>query len=218
MKMKKILLSIIVLIIIIGIGFAIVAGGNKKKSNAKYKVLASNFASYDFLRAIIGDNKDVELEFLLGPGKDAHSYDPTAQDLIKIQDSDLFVYVGGEMEKWSDKVMDSIDTTEIEVICMADFVETMEEKEVDGAEESEHEHGEEDEHHEESDEHEDTGCNSRVDDVLTNTAKQLLNNYDGGEAADYGDPERKACRQVQCEQSACQDRTQVTDCLLFLSY
>ena len=203
MKMKKILLSIIVLIIIIGIGFAIVAGGNKKKSNAKYKVLASNFASYDFLRAIIGDNKDVELEFLLGPGKDAHSYDPTAQDLIKIQDSDLFVYVGGEMEKWSDKVMDSIDTTEIEVICMADFVETMEEKEVDGAEESEHEHGEEDEHHEESDEHEEGAFDEHIWTSpenaikMVNALEKAMEKIDGENSKTYKENADKYIAQIK---------------------
>lgn len=156
MKAKKIIFIVIAIAIIIGIGVALVIGGSKNKSNAKYKVVASNFASYDFLRAIIGDSKDVELTFLLGPGKDAHSYDPTAGDLIKIQDSDLFVYVGGEMEKWSDKVIDSLDTTGTEIICIADFVETMEEKEVDGAEEHEHDHDHEDgdEHHEEGEEHE----------------------------------------------------------------
>ena len=155
MKEKKIIFIVIAIAIIIGIGACLVIGGNKNKSNAKYKVVASNFASYDFLRAIIGDNKDVELTFLLGPGKDAHSYDPTAGDLIKIQDSDLFVFVGGEMEKWSDKVVDSLDTTGTEIICIADFVETMEEKEVDGAEEHEHDHDHEDEeeHHEEGEEH-----------------------------------------------------------------
>lgn len=131
MKVKKIIFIVIALVIIIGIGFAIGFGGSKNKSNAKYKVVASNFASYDFLRAVIGSHSDVELTFLIGPGKDAHSYDPTAQDLIKIKDSDLFVYVGGEMEKWSDKVLDSLDTNETEIICIADFVETMEEKEVD---------------------------------------------------------------------------------------
>lgn len=152
MKARKIIFIVLAIAIVIGIGVAFGIGGNKNKSNAKYKVVASNFASYDFLRAIIGDNKDVELTFLIGPGKDAHSYDPTAQDLIKIQDSDLFVYVGGEMEKWSDKVLDSLDTDGTEIICIADFVDTMEEKEVDGAEEHEHDH--EDEHHEEGEEHE----------------------------------------------------------------
>ncbi|MBR3325224.1 MAG: zinc ABC transporter substrate-binding protein [Clostridia bacterium] len=154
MKAKKIVFIVLAIAIVIGIGIAFGIGGNKNKSNAKYKVVASNFASYDFLRAIIGDNKDVELTFLIGPGKDAHSYDPTAQDLIKIQDSDLFVYVGGEMEKWSDKVLDSLDTDGTEIICIADFVDTMEEKEVDGAEEHEHDHKDEDEHHEEGEEHE----------------------------------------------------------------
>ena len=126
MKAKKIIFIVLLITIVIGIGVAFRIGGNKNKSNAKYKVITSNFASYDFLRAIIRDNKDVELTFLIGPGKDAHSYDPTAQDLIKIQDSDLFVYVGGEMEKWSDKVLDSLDTDGTEIICIADFVDTME--------------------------------------------------------------------------------------------
>lgn len=131
MKAKKIMFIIVLITIIIGISVAIRIGVSKNKSNAKYKVVASNFASYDFLREIIGKNEDVELTFLIGPGKDAHSYDPTAGDLIKIQDSDLFVYVGGEMEKWSDKVVDSLKTEDTEIICIADFVETMEEKEVD---------------------------------------------------------------------------------------
>lgn len=132
MKVKKIVLIIFALAIIISIGVAIAIGGNQKNnSNAKYKVVASNFASYDFLRAIIGDKNDVELTFLIGPGKDAHSYDPTAQDLITIQNADLFVYVGGEMEKWSDKVLNSIETDKTKIICIADFVNTIEEQEVD---------------------------------------------------------------------------------------
>ena len=131
MKAKKIIFLLMLITIIIGIGVAFGIGGSKNKSNAKYKVVASNFASYDFLRAIIGENKDVQLTFLIGPGKDAHSYDLTAGDLIKIQDSDLFIYIGGEMEKWSDKVIDSLDTTGTEIMCIADLVETMEEKEVD---------------------------------------------------------------------------------------
>ena len=139
MKAKKIIFLVIAIVIIIGIGIALVLGENKNRSNAKYNVVASNFASYDFLRAIIGDKKDVELTFLIGPGKDAHSYDPTAGDLIKIQNADLFVYVGGEMEKWSDKILESLENEKTEIICIANFVEKVEEKEVDGAEEVEEE-------------------------------------------------------------------------------
>lgn len=154
MKLKKILLALVALAIVAGVVVLFVMGGNKNtKTTAKYKVIASNFASYDFLRAIIGDNKEVELTFLLGPGKDAHSYDPTAQDLIKIQDANLFVYVGGEMEKWATKVIESQDKSKTDIVCIADYVDKMEEKEVDGAEEHEHDHEEGEDHDHEDHEH-----------------------------------------------------------------
>ena len=167
MKIKKVILIILAILIVVGAGFALFKlGDNKKKDSSKKQVVASNFASYDFLRAIIGDNDNIELTFLLGPGKEAHSYDPTAKDLTTIQDADLFVYIGGEMEQWADKVLDSLkEEKDVKTICIADFVDTIEEQEVDGAEEEEHnhehveedEHGEEDEHEKEheSEEHED---------------------------------------------------------------
>ena len=138
--MKKIILVLVLVAIIAFAGFAIFrAGDSKAEDNGNIKVVASNFACYDFLRAIIGDTQGVELKFLLGPGKDAHSYDPTANDLITIQNADLFVYIGGEMESWSEKVIDSLDNDNQKIICIADLVDTIEEKEVDGAEEEEEE-------------------------------------------------------------------------------
>lgn len=134
MNLKKIMLIAILIIIILIMGFAIFRNrNNKNQNNDKIKIVASNFACYDFLRAIIGENNNIELLFLLGPGKDSHSYDPTAQDLIAIQNSDLFVYVGGEMENWSSKVLSSLNTTK-KVICISEDVETIEEQEIDGAE------------------------------------------------------------------------------------
>lgn len=151
MKLKKICLIILALFIVFGVGFAIFKSGSNKRNNdnTKIQVVSSNFASYDFLRAIIGDNDNVELTFLLGPGKDAHSYDPTASDLIKIQNADLFVYIGGEMENWADKVLDSANIDKQKTICIADFVDKIEEKEIDGAEEEheeKHDKGAFDEH------------------------------------------------------------------------
>lgn len=127
---------ILAVVIVIGLGILLSSAGKKQPlNNQKLEIVASNFASYDFLRAIIGDNDNIELTFLIGPGKDSHSYDPTAQDLITIQKADLFVYVGGEMENWSDKVINSLDNTGTKLICIADDIDTIAEKEVDGAEE-----------------------------------------------------------------------------------
>lgn len=142
--MKKVFLVIVLIAILLGLGFAMSKTKNEeKKENGKINIVVTNFASYDFLRAIIGDNKNIELTFLLGPGKDAHSYDPTANDLIKIQNADMFVYIGGEMENWVDKVLESLDKNDMKKICIADWVDTIEEQEIDGAEEEEEEWEEE---------------------------------------------------------------------------
>ena len=152
MNTKKIVLILLLLIIVACIVVVICIGGNKQKNDdGKIKVVASNFASYDFLRAIIGDSNNIDLKFLVGPGKDTHSYDPTAGDLIDIQNAKLFVYVGGEMEKWADKVLESLDNKNSEIMCIADFVDKIDEEEVDGAEEHEHEN---EEHIKEEHEHE----------------------------------------------------------------
>ena len=183
MNFKKIILSIAV-IIIIAIGAVLIfkSGDSKNQKNSKLQVVASNFASYDFLRAIIGDNQNVELKFLLGPGKDAHSYEPTAQDLITIQNSDLFVYVGGQMEKWSDKVLSSVENDKMKVICVADDIETIEEQEVDGAEPEE-----EQEEHEEAegsfDEH--IWTSPANAEIMVNTLEKAMEEIDSQNAEKY---------------------------------
>ena len=143
MKIKKIVLIIVLILIIFGIVFLISKTSNSnKKDSEKIQIVSSNFASYDFLRAIIGDNKNINLTFLLGPGKEEHSYDPTAGDLIKIQNADLFVYIGGESEKWADKVLETLENSNTKMICISESVDKIKEQEIDGAEED-HEEEEE---------------------------------------------------------------------------
>lgn len=184
MKIKKIALVIVLIaIILVGIIAGVKLGTRNKTSNAndteKIKVTASNFASYDFLKAIIGDNDNIELTFLLGPGKDAHSYDPTAQDLITIQNSDLFIYIGGEMEKWADRVLPTIDTNNTKIICVADDIKTIEEQEIDGAE------PEEDEDEEEGafDEHIWTSPANAI--AMVNTLEKSMEEIDSSNSSKY---------------------------------
>ena len=184
MKLKKVILVIILIaIILVGIIAGVVLGKKNKTSNnnntEKIKVTASNFASYDFLRAIIGDNDNIELTFLLGPGKDAHSYDPTAQDLITIQNSDLFIYIGGEMEKWADRVLLTLDTSSTKVICVADDIKTIEEQEIDGAEPED----EEDEEEGAFDEHIWTSPDNAI--TMVNTLEKSMEEIDSSNSSKY---------------------------------
>ena len=191
MKLKKIILIILAVLIVVGIGFAIFkSGDNKNKDDNKLQVVVSNFASYDFLRAIIGENENVELTFLIGPGKDSHSYDPTAGDLITIQNADLFVYIGGEMEKWSDKVLDSLDTNNTKIICIANFVKTLEEQEVDGAEEEE-----EEEEEGSFDEHIWTSPENAI--KMVNALEKSMEEIDNKNASKYKENAKKYVAQIK---------------------
>lgn len=162
MKIKKVILSIILAIIII---FLISIMGHEKPNQTKMtnsnklQVVVSNFASYDFLRAIVGETENIQITFLLGPGKDAHSYEPSSQDLIKIQKSSLFVYIGEEIEPWTEKVVQVLDKSNKNVICIADNIELIKEYEIEEnvndvqindnnepAQNSQHTHGAFDEH------------------------------------------------------------------------
>lgn len=140
MNFKKIFFSILLAIIIIAVIIVFIFARNKLKNDSnKIQVVTSNFACYDFLRAIVGDDEDIELTFLIGPGKDAHSYEPTSQDMIKIQNAKLFVYIGGESENWADKVIESIDNKKGKMYRITEYVDLIDEEKIDGVEEIEDE-------------------------------------------------------------------------------
>lgn len=137
MNLKKIVLIVLLLVIIAVVAFIMLIGSEKTEQDKnKLKVVVTNFATYDFVNQIAGDN--IELQFLLEPGIEAHSYDPTAKDLVDIQEADLFIYIGGEVEQWAERILETLDTNENKSICLLNMVELLEEQEVDGAEGHEH--------------------------------------------------------------------------------
>ena len=114
----------------------------------KTKVVATIFPLYDFAREIAGD--DAEVKMLLKPGAEVHSYEPTPQDIIAIQNCDVFLYIGGESDEWVRNVLESIDTTHMQIVTLMDSVDAAEEAEGGFAWNGEHEHNENDTHiHEE---------------------------------------------------------------------
>ncbi len=118
----------------------------ESKDDGKITVVATMFPQYDFARNIAGDNASVEL--LLDFGADAHSYEPTLQDIIKISKADLFIYTGNEMELWvrdllaSADIKNAIDNGSLTVLDLSKHVELLPMHE----HESEHEHTDFDTH------------------------------------------------------------------------
>lgn len=129
------------------------SGGCERDRRRESKCRDNHFPQYDFVRQIAGDN--VEVSMLLKPGEETHSYEPTPQDILKIQNCDLFIYVGGENDEWVEDILDSIDTEHIRLLRLIDCVDTVNEEHVEGMkEERGHEHEEEEEHEHEHGEEE----------------------------------------------------------------
>ena len=122
-------------------------------------ITASIFPVYDWVREISkGVSNDITL--LLDSGADLHSYQPSAEDIVRISDSDLFVYVGGESDEWADDVLKVSGKNHRHVINLLEILgdSVKPEKIVEGMqhdhEHEEHEHDHDHHHdHSEPDEH-----------------------------------------------------------------
>ena len=100
-------------------------------------VVATVFPAYDFARAAGGDLADVQL--LLPPGTESHSYEPTPADILAVQDCDLFIYLGGESDTWVETILESVELRG-QTLRMVDCVPLLEEETVEGMESYEEGH------------------------------------------------------------------------------
>ena len=96
-----------------------------KKSEEKaggLKIVTTDFVQYDFVKHITKDVLDVEVEILVPPGVDVHSFEPTPKDMLKIKKADLFIYGGGEEEKWVEKILKSTQKEKGFLVSFVDMV------------------------------------------------------------------------------------------------
>lgn len=123
----------------------------KAQDDGRISVVTTIFPQYDFVRQIAGDS--VDLKMLLKPGEETHSYEPTPQDIIAIQNSDIFIYVGGENDAWVEDILDSMPDAGMRTLKLIDCVDTVEEEHVEGMQEQPgHSHEEEEYHGDETEE------------------------------------------------------------------
>ena len=154
--MKKSIAFIICIIVVFAAIFAVIINVknlNWKNKGDKIEVVATLFPQYDFVKQVGGDKVNVTL--LLPPGSESHTYEPTPQDMVLIDESSLFIYTGKEMEPWADnlisgmknniRVLDLSNT--VKLINVEEFEEEHSDENAEHEHEHEHEHDEEGHHH-----------------------------------------------------------------------
>lgn len=148
--MKKIL----ALLLALWIPAAVLSGCAPQDDSAasnKLNIVTTIFPAYDWVREILGAETDrAEITTLLDSGVDLHSYQPTVDDIVKISDCDLFLYVGGESDGWVDDALKNAPNKDRKVIRLLDVLgdSAKAEETVEGMQEEEHDHEEEAEYDE----------------------------------------------------------------------
>jgi zinc transport system substrate-binding protein len=171
--MKKRILGVFVLLLLMaGCGETTTV---EEKPEERKKVIASMYPMYDFAKRIGGEH--VEVESLIGVQQSAHGWEPSAADVAKTYEADLFVYHGAGFETWVEDVLEGKDK-EL-AVCEASHglqllpatEDSSEEHNHGGNEHTEHSHDEHD--HGEYDPHAWLSLDNAVHE-LTNIADALI--------------------------------------------
>lgn len=157
----------------------------QKEDDGKLSIVCTIFPQYDWIRNILGEElENTELTLLLDSGTDLHSYQPTAADIIKITGSDLFVYVGGESDKWVEDVFATSPSETVKFSLLGILGESAFEEEIAEGMEAEAEEGEEgEEEGPEYDEH--VWLSVRNADKLCTALNEALGRLDPEHASVY---------------------------------
>lgn len=168
--MKKIIAITLCLMMLTGI---ITGCGAPSAKGDKLSIVTTIFPEYDWVMQILGDKtENADVTMLLDNGVDLHSYQPTADDIIKITTCDMFIYVGGESDEWVEDALKEATNKDMIVINLLEVLgEDVKEEEIkEGMQEDEHEHNE-DHEDEDHDHEEETEYDEHVWLSLKNAAK-----------------------------------------------
>ncbi len=144
--MKKIISLLLIFAILLG---AAACSAMPKEDSSELKIVCTVFPQYDWIRNILGKRiKKVELTLLMDNGADLHNYQTTVEDMMKISSSDLFVYIGGESDKWVPAALKQTANPFQKAIKLMDYITPLETG--SGAA---HQHDSEDAHQHTHDEH-----------------------------------------------------------------
>ena len=114
------LLAILVMLLLSACGNT---KGTTEKSEDKIKVVTTFYPMYDFTKNIVGNLGDVEM--LIPSGTEPHDYEPSAKDIAKITDSNVFVYNSLELEIWVKDVLENVDQKKVTVVDASQGISLM---------------------------------------------------------------------------------------------
>ncbi len=140
MKKTTLILAIMTAVVTVIAGAAL-ALKQSNNSQTELSIVATNFPAYDFARAITKGVDGASIKLLIRPGTETHDFEPTPQDIIDIENSDLFIYTSEEAEHWTERIIREESNFHAELFSMQSAIhEVMNEPLDHGHDEHDHDH------------------------------------------------------------------------------
>lgn len=139
--MKKRILALL-LAAAVALPLCACAPAGEEAEDGRLQVVCSLFPYYDFVREIGGAY--VSPRLLVAAGREAHSFEPTPMDVIRVSRADVFVYNGGEGEQWVDEILSSSGENISTVLRMMDYADTLTEEPLAGHDDADPAHADHD--------------------------------------------------------------------------
>ena len=144
------------------------------ETKQKIKMVTTIFPEYDWVKNIIkGKEENFDVRMLMTSGIDLHNFQPSAKDIIDVGSADIFIYVGGESDKWVEGVLNNATNKNLKTINLMEILKdrVKVEEEIEGME------PEEGEEHNEADHEEEVEYDEHVWLSLKN-AEYIINNIE----------------------------------------
>lgn len=201
--MKKFLVSLFCLCLLLPLCGC--KGGCYESGGEGLNIVTTVFPAFDFAREIAGDKARVCL--LVPPGSESHSFEPTAQDILRIQNCDLLICNGGESEAWLAEMLEGMDR-EVPRLVMLECVQALEEEVKAGMQVAGHDH-EEDAHeghdHEEAEYDEHVWTSPRNAALISRAIGETLCSIDPANSDLYAGRTESYCRKLLALEEAFRD-------------
>ncbi|MCP3030188.1 zinc ABC transporter substrate-binding protein [Halobacillus sp. A1] len=161
MNRTKIGLLILIIFLVLGACSEQTSEESSSDNEEKLKINTTVYPLQFFAQQIAGEAAEVNT--ILPPGTDAHSYEPTTKEMVEMAEADAFIYNGAGLETYAEKIADSIDSEDVKILEAANGIDlegsghSHDHEEEGHSEEDSHDHGEEGHSEEESHDHEEEG-------------------------------------------------------------
>ncbi len=118
------IVGFVIAVFVIGLIFFIVMPKQTPPDTNKLQVVTSFYPLYFFASQIGGEM--AEVMNITPAGAEPHDYEPTAQDIARIENSNLLILNGGKLESWGDKIQTNIDSKRTLVVTAGEGLATQE--------------------------------------------------------------------------------------------